>query len=359
MNRRQDLIAAADRKAVNRLSPVFLVLCFLNCSQSIMSGLVITIAAGVFVASLIALAASVFMPGDDNSVTEDRLAAMASRRPGGGAAPDAGDTSLLVDGGLDDSKGLIENLFGGMPALSEYLDQANIKISPAQFVLICAACFFLGVALCVVSPVPVLLGPVLGSGLAALPIGWLLVKRQRRLARFGQQMPEALELLGRSLRAGHSLNAGFGLVAAEMEAPLAAEFGRAYEEQNFGIPLDEAIEDMATRVPNMDLRFFATAVILQRQTGGDLSEILDKIGHLIRERLQIQGQIQALTGEGRMSGAVLLALPPVLFLVMLKMNYEYVMMLFTDPVGRYLLGGALLTQFVGALVIKKIITIKV
>ena len=192
-----------------------------------------------------------------------------------------------------------------------------------------------------------------------LPIGWLFIKRKRRLAKFGQQMPEALELLGRSLRAGHSLNAGFGLVATEMEAPLATEFGRAFEEQNFGIPLEEAIEDMAGRVPNMDLRFFATAVVLQRQTGGDLAEILDKIGHLIRERLMILGQIQALTGEGRMSGAVLLALPPVLFLVMLKLNYEYVMMLFTDHIGRYMLGAALITQIIGALVIKKIITIKV
>ena len=116
---------------------------------------------------------------------------------------------------------------------------------------------------------------------------------------------------------------------------------------------------MAERVPNMDLRFFATAVVLQRQTGGDLAEILDKIGHIIRERLQILGQIQALTGEGRMSGAVLLALPPVLFLVMLKLNYEYVMMLFNDEIGRYMLGFGLFTQIIGALVIKKIITIKV
>ena len=185
------------------------------------------------------------------------------------------------------------------------------------------------------------------------------MKRKMRLAQFGRQMTEALELLSRSLRAGHSLNAGFGLVGSEMEAPLATEFARCFEEQNFGIPLEEAIEDMAERIPNMDLRFFATAIILQRTTGGDLSEILDKIGHLVRERLQILGQIQALTGEGRMSGAVLLALPPVLFVVMLKLNYEYVIMLFTDPIGHYMLAGGLVTQVIGALVIKKIIDIKV
>ncbi|MEL7336927.1 MAG: type II secretion system F family protein, partial [Planctomycetota bacterium] len=168
-----------------------------------------------------------------------------------------------------------------------------------------------------------------------------------------------LELLGRSLRAGHSLNAGFGLVGSEMEAPISVEFRRAFEEQNLGIPLDEAIEDMAARIPNMDLRFFATAVVLQRQTGGDLAEILDKIGRLIRERIQIQGQIAALTGEGRMSGIVLLGLPPVLFAVMLFLNYEYSMMLFNDEAGRMLLAGAIVMQILGALVIKKIITIEV
>ncbi|MEL7337758.1 MAG: type II secretion system F family protein, partial [Planctomycetota bacterium] len=220
-----------------------------------------------------------------------------------------------------------------LPGLGDYLDQADVRMPPAQFAMICLGAFGVGVALCVASPFK-LLAIFVGPVFALIPFGWLMVKRKRRLSKFGNQMPEALELLGRSLRAGHSLNAGFGLVSKEMEDPLAREFGRAFEEQNLGIPLDEAIEDMADRVPNMDLRFFATAVVLQRQTGGDLAEILDKIGHLIRERLQILGQIQALTGEGRMSGAVLLALPPVLFLVMLKLNYEYVMMLFTDEYGR-------------------------
>ena len=116
---------------------------------------------------------------------------------------------------------------------------------------------------------------------------------------------------------------------------------------------------MTVRVPNMDLRFFATAVMLQRQTGGDLAEILDKIGRLIRERFKLAGQIQALTGEGRLSGVVLLALPPTLFITMLNLNYEYAMVLFRDPDGRKLMAGALVLQLVGALVIRKIINIKV
>jgi tight adherence protein B len=123
--------------------------------------------------------------------------------------------------------------------------------------------------------------------------------------------------------------------------------------------MEEALDALANRVPNLDLRFFATAVILQRQTGGDLAEILDKIGHLIRERFKIWGQIQALTGEGRLSGIVLLALPPALFGVMLKLNYDYVMLLFEDPMGKKMMVFGVIMQFVGALVIKKIVNIKV
>jgi tight adherence protein B len=185
------------------------------------------------------------------------------------------------------------------------------------------------------------------------------MKRKKRLTIFGRQIPETLELLSRSLRSGHSLAAGFSLIATECQDPIAKEFGRVFEEQNLGIPLEEALQDLADRVPNMDVRFFATAVTLQRQTGGDLAEILDKIGHLVRERLQILAQVQALTGEGRMSGIVLLALPPVLFVVMLWLNAEYVMTLFTDELGRKMLLFAMVTQLVGALAIRKIITIKV
>ncbi len=116
---------------------------------------------------------------------------------------------------------------------------------------------------------------------------------------------------------------------------------------------------MTERIPNLDLQFFATAVILQRQTGGDLAEILDKIGYLVRERFKIWGQVQALTGEGRLSGIVLLALPPVLFLAVYRLNPEYVMPLFTDPLGRKMLAGAVVMQLLGALVIRKIINIKV
>jgi tight adherence protein B len=206
---------------------------------------------------------------------------------------------------------------------------------------------------------PLLLAPLIGGTLAMLPPTWVWWKRGRRMAAFGRQLPEALELISRALRAGHSLASGISLVAEEMNDPIRYEFERVYEAQNLGRPLEESLEELTDRVPNLDLRFFVTAVILQRQTGGDLAEILDKIGHLVRERFKIFGQIQALTGEGRLSGVVLLALPPVLFVVMYRLNPEYAMVLFTDPMGQKMLAVAVIMQFLGALVIKKIIDIKV
>lgn len=322
-----------------------------------MPSILIIIAVGVGIASLVAFASAMWVPGQETTTTEDRLAAMASRR--GGPVANKEQASLLMAGGIDDTKNFIDELFKNRPALKVYLSQADIDISPPKFMLIVIAAFVGGTVAIAVTPLPILLAPIGGAVLGALPLLWLSFKRKSRLAKFGRQMPEALELLGRSLRAGHSLANGFGLVGSEMDEPLAKEFRRVFEEQNFGIPLEEALEDLSDRVPNMDLRFFATAVILQRTTGGDLSEILDKIGHLVRERLQILGQVQALTGEGRLSGIVLLAMPPALFLFMLKLNPEYVMQLFTDELGHYMLGIAMATQVIGALVIKKIITIKV
>ncbi len=322
-----------------------------------MPSILIIIAAGVGVASLVAFATMMLSPGEEASSAEDRLDAMATRGKGRGKNSD--QPSLLLSGGFDDTKNLLDELAKKLPRLGQYLEQADVSLSPTKLVVISTVAFIAGTAAVALAPVPVLLAPLGGITLGMLPLVWVLHKRKRRLAKFGRQLPEALELLSRSLRAGHSLAAGFGLVGSEMHEPLAREFHRVFEEQNFGIPLEEALEDLSARVPNMDLRFFATAVILQRTTGGDLAEILEKIGYLIRERLQILGQINALTGEGRLSGIVLLAMPPALFLFMLKINPEYVMMLFQDEIGKQLLAAAVVSQILGAVVIKKIITIKV
>jgi tight adherence protein B len=201
--------------------------------------------------------------------------------------------------------------------------------------------------------------PVGASILFSAPFVWLWYKRAQRLKKFGAQLPEAMELVARALRAGHSLAAGLHVVADEMPDPIAKEFGRAYEEQNLGVSLDEALMHMCDRVPNLDLRFFVTSVNIQRQTGGDLAEILDRIGHVIRERFKILGQVKALTAEGRLSGIVLIAMPIGLFLMMLHMKPDYVSLLWTDPMGIKMSIGAIVLMIIGSYAIKKIVDIKV
>jgi tight adherence protein B len=219
-------------------------------------------------------------------------------------------------------------------------EQADVSMTVPTFATICGGFGVVGLLLPTLGGLSITLAPLMALFLAFLPVMWLLMRRKRRLKKFASQLPEALELIARALRAGHSLAAGFSLVAQEMSEPIGGEFLRTFEEQNLGKPMEEALEDMTKRVPNLDLKFFVTAIVLQRQTGGDLAEILDKIGHLIRERFQIWGQVQALTGEGRLSGVVLLALPPALFAVVYRMNPDYLMLLFTDPLGKKMLVSA-------------------
>jgi tight adherence protein B len=192
-----------------------------------------------------------------------------------------------------------------------------------------------------------------------VPFAWLFNKRRVRLKKFSAQLSDALELVARALRAGHSLAAGMHVVAEEMPSPIADEFNRVYEEQNLGIPVEEALKGMCERVPNLDLRFFVTSVLVQRQTGGDLSEILDKIGYVIRERYRILGAVQALTAEGRLSGVILCALPFALFLLMLYLKPDYIEKLWTHELGIKMSVAALILQLLGALIIKKIVNIKV
>ena len=311
----------------------------------------------VFVAvTALIVGVALFMRGNDNQVVTDRLSVLTSKRAVTGESQ---DTNVLNQP-LDDRQGAVEAFVSRFLNLRLYLEQGAVELPPAKFLLICGGLAGLGVVSAVVIPqIPMLAAPFLAVGLAVTPLGYAWWKRRKRLRKFGAQLPDALDLIARALRSGHSLAAGFHLVGEEMSEPAGEEFTRVYEEQNLGIPLEEALEGMAERVPNLDLRFFATAVVIQRQSGGDLAEILDKIGHLIRERFKIWGQVQALTGEGRLSGIVLLALPPVLFITMYRLNPGYVMMLFEDPMGKQMLAAALVLQAIGAIVIKKIITIRV
>jgi tight adherence protein B len=249
--------------------------------------------------------------------------------------------------------------FGGMGGWGTFLEQADSPIDMQTLVLLCVGFGLVGPVGGMFCHIPGPLLPPLALLTGPLPLLWLRMRRNRRFAKFGRQIPDALGLIARALRSGHSLNAGLHMVAEEMQAPISVEFMRAYEEQNLGIPIETALKNMLKRMPNLDLKFFVTAVAIQRQTGGDLAEIIDKICEVVRERFKIFGMVQALTGEGRLSGAVLIALPILLFLTVYSINREYVMLLFSCSFGKKMLGFAVLMDIVGAFVIKKIIDIKV
>lgn len=293
-----------------------------------------------------------------NEQIEDRLASLTQNGGRGVAKQEASSTSLLKTP-LDDGPGAIEAFVNRFLNISKFLEQTGTEVSVPQFALTTLGLAGAAGAICFVFSPWKSLVPFAALSFGALPLLYFKVIRGRRLNRFGEQLPAALDLMSQALRAGQSLPAAIQLVGTQMQEPLGPEFGRAFEQQNLGVTMTDSLNMMTERVPNLDLRFFATAVILQRQTGGDLAEILDKISHLTRERFQIRGQIQALTGEGRISGIVLLVLPPALFAVMLRLNYDYVMMLFEDPMGQKMLIAAVVLQFIGAAAIKKIIDIKV
>jgi tight adherence protein B len=257
-----------------------------------------------------------------------------------------------------DKKTLLEAFTSRVPNIQRFFEQADYH-KPNQLLIVGSIAAVLTMTGSWLARVPVYFVPVVGILMFLAPWAWLWNRRRVRLKKFASQLPDALELVARALRAGHSLAAGMHVVAEEMPLPIAVEFGRVYEEQNLGISLEDAMRNMTDRVPNLDLRFFVTSVAIQRQTGGDLAEILDKIGYVIRERYRILGQVKALTAEGRLSGVVLIALPFVLFLVMLHLKPDYVAVLWTDKQGIKMSVFALFMQLLGAAVIKKIVDIKV
>jgi tight adherence protein B len=253
----------------------------------------------------------------------------------------------------------LEHLSWLSPDLRRFIAQAGVEV-PLDRLLMASAGLALGAAILVVaSPLPWALAPVAAALAACSPLVWLLFKRRARLKRFELQLPDALDLLARSLRAGHSLAEGIRLLGEELSAPAGEEFKQCFEQQNLGVAWEVCLDQLARRVPLPDVEFFVTAMILQRETGGDMAELLTKIGRLVRERFQLRGQVKALTAEGRLSGVVLLALPVVLAIYMSFQNPTYLASLFDDPLGRQMVMGAIIAQVLGAIVIKKLVDIRV
>jgi len=192
-----------------------------------------------------------------------------------------------------------------------------------------------------------------------LPWGHLYYRKRARLAEIQRQLPDALELIARSLRAGHALFVGMKMVGSEMRDPIGGEFQRGFDEISMGVSVPESMSHMANRVDLMDMKFFVTSVNIQRETGGNLAEIIDSLGRLIRKRFELKKKSHALSAEGRVSAIILMSLPFGMAIVLHLINQEYLEPLFTDPMGQMMVAGALVSMIFGGLVMKKMIAIKV
>jgi tight adherence protein B len=244
-------------------------------------------------------------------------------------------------------------------ALAAWIEQSGVQVSISALFLIALGLAVL-MGLIVAGAMRMMAGWVVGGALGfVMPFMFLKMKRTRRMAAFEEAFPEALDLVSRALKAGHAFATGMKMVADEMPDPVGTEFRKAFDEQNFGLPLKDALSNMTVRMPSLDVRFFATAVLIQRETGGNLSEILENLSHVVRERFKILRQVRVYTAHGRLTGYVLLGLPVFLAIALAFINPEHMELLFRERLGHMMLGATVIMQTVGYFWIKQVVKIEV
>jgi tight adherence protein B len=242
--------------------------------------------------------------------------------------------------------------------LEELLDQSGASMRLGTFLLISLACGLL--AAFVVLNVTGMLLAAIPSGIFAstLPTSLMRIKRDARVRKFEEQFPEALALMSRALKAGHTFTTGLQMVSEEMPRPVGPEFKLLFDEQNYGRALPDALKEFARRVPLLDARFFVTAVLIQREAGGNLAEILDNIATVIRDRFRVKRQIQVVSAHARISGWVLIGVPPSLAAVLFTINPEHLSTLTKSPLGVQLIITGIVLQLIGSLIVRKLIQIE-
>jgi tight adherence protein B len=318
----------------------------------------VTILVFLSVASLLAVVGVIAFRRDVKRLERLR-SRVAGLQPGSDPAQEA-LRNLMRDNALS-SIPLLDRLLGRFPRLEDLrlkLHQAGNPCNPGTLVLLCLTC----------GMVTGLAGYLqAGGGLALVagalgayaPMIWVNILRKRRLSAFDEQFPEAVDLVGRALRAGHSFGSALKMVAEEMDDPVAEEFGRTFADYSYGKTLEDALTAMVRRVGLNDLKFFATAVSLQRETGGNLTEILDNISYIIRERFRLLRQLKALSAEGRLSGTILILTAPALLGILWFMSPGYIQMLFEHPMGKFMLMAGAGFQVLGIVVIKRLVKMDV
>ncbi len=275
---------------------------------------------------------------------------------------DAGQELALLRDEVMSKIPALDNLLRRSPqiaGLQTLLEQADVKSRAGNVLLLCVlsgAGLALIVLLFTGFPQFAWLALILG---AFLPYSYANYKRSKRFSKFEEIFPEAIDTLARAVRAGHAFTTALELIASEIAEPVASEFRKLFEEQKFGLPVRDALVNLTERVPLVDVKFFVTAVMLQRETGGNLAEILDNLSYVIRERFKIMRQVRVHTAQGRMTMMLLMGLPPIIVITMQAMNPTFIKPLFDDPIGHLLIVVGITLQTIGYFVIRKIIQIQV
>ncbi len=320
----------------------------------------ILIAISVFV--VVALAAFVLFSLLDERSSKARL--LRERLSTVDKAPerDPGEEMALLRDEVLSKIPAFDNLLRRWPRIAQLqtmLEQGDVKSRAGNVVLLCVLSGA-GVGLLVLLfsgfPQFAWLGALLGS---FLPYSYASYKRTKRFQKFEEIFPEAIDTLARAVRAGHAFTTALELIAAEIADPVASEFRKLFEEQKFGLPVRDALVNLTERVPLVDVKFFVTAVMLQRETGGNLAEILDNLSYVIRERFKIMRQVRVHTAQGRMTMMLLMGLPPIIIVTMQAMNPSFIRPLFQDPIGHALIVVGITLQTIGYFVIRKVIQIQV
>jgi len=246
------------------------------------------------------------------------------------------------------------------PKLATLMEQAGLNWPPAR--LVHMTIMTLGSVLALgwlFLPFPKVVTLVVALVAATLPWLFVIRKRKARLHKFEELFPETLEFVSRSMRAGHAFSVSLEMIHREFPEPISSEFRRTFEEHNLGLPIEVALQKLAKRVPSLDVHFFVSAVLLQKRTGGNLAEILDKLAYVIRERFKLRGRIRAVSAHGKMTATALSLIPVAVAVLMFYTNPEYVKFFFTDDVGQIMLGSAVALQLIGYGIMQKIVKIEV
>ncbi|MGC2194310.1 MAG: type II secretion system F family protein [Terriglobales bacterium] len=245
-------------------------------------------------------------------------------------------------------------------ALQKLLSQADIKTRAGNFLMLCLGSGFLVAFIVYIASNKALVFAWVGLLLGFfLPYSYASYRRTKRFDSFEELFPQAIDTLARAVRAGHAFTTALEMISDEVSEPVATEFRKLFEEQKFGLPVREALSNLADRVPLVDVKFFVTAVMLQRETGGNLAEILDNLSYVIRERFKIMRQVRVYTAQGRLTMLLLMGMPPIIVMGMFFMNPSFIKPLFSDPIGHFMLVVGIALQTVGYFVIRKIIRIQV